>query len=146
MEFVPQQDSGLLEATALEPEGPSLSLVKARNGPYTEEIAKTMAAFMVVALGRLNWPHPDCIIPSPRDLEFNLLLAHFLSDFLKVPVIEALQGPSFFYPEEGFRWKGSPCLVNQKVLLVDTQLNDLRDPFAFLDEAGIEERYLLCFC
>lgn len=140
------EDPFSLSSSALEPEGPCLSLIRAKDGSYSEEIAKTMAAFMVVALGRLDWPIPDCIIPSPRDMKFNLLLARFLSDFIQVPVVEALKVPAAFQREEGFLWKRSLCLSDQNVLIIDTQRDISKDPFVILDEAGIAERYFLSFC
>ena len=140
------QETGSLNSSSMEPEGPCLSILKAINGPYSEEIAKTMAAFMVVALNRLGWAFPDVIIPSPRDVKFNRLLAKCLSDFLHVPVIEALKMPMFFHLDEEFRWKGSFCLSSQRVLVIDSKMDFLADPYSILDEAGPAERRFLSFC
>jgi hypothetical protein len=129
-------------SATLKPLGSSLSFQKVLTAPCFDEVAKTMAAFMVIQLSKLSWPPLDCICPSPRD-PFNLILAKHLSLFLKVPVIQALKLPSMFI-SSGYRWRGRPCLSDMKVLVVDTV--PIREgDFAILEEAAIKGSYYLSF-
>ena len=122
--------------------GSSLSFLKAAKGPLAEEVAKAMAAFMVMQLERLSWPLPDTICPSPRD-PFNILLSKHLSIFLNVTMIQALKLPGLFSPP-GYKWRGTPYLSDQRLLIVDTIILDPKE-FSILEEAGIMDSLYLSF-
>ncbi len=125
--------------------GPSSSFIRGVHGPYSIRIAEAMSAFMAVTLSRQDWPMPDVIIPSPRDLVFNRHLASSLSLFLEIPVIEALKPPSSFYRGEEFRWNLSHSLSGQTVLVADYLYDSTDDRFQILEEAAIQESFFLGF-
>lgn len=122
--------------------GSALSFLKEAKGPLAEEVAKTMAALMVFQLQRLKWSLPDSICPSPRD-PFNLLLAKHLSIFLQVPTIRALKSSHFFSPL-GYKWRGTPYLSDQKLLIVDILTPNLEE-LALLEEVCPKEIFYLGF-
>ena len=122
--------------------GSASSFLKAAKGPFAEEVAKAMAAFMVMQVERLGWPLPDAICPSPRD-PFNLLLSKHLSIFLNIPRVQALKLPGLFSPP-GYKWKKTPYLSDQKLLIVDTIALDPEE-FSILKEAGVMDVFYLSF-
>ncbi len=125
--------------------GPSSSFIIGVHGPYSIKIAEAMSAFMSVTLSRQDWPMPDVIVPSPRDMVFNRHLSSCLSLFLEIPVIEALKPPSSFYRGEEFRWSLSSSLSGQTVLIVDSLYDPKEDRFQILEEAAIKESFFLGF-
>jgi hypothetical protein len=88
-----KKENGFL--AALEGEGPAKSLLKFEA---LDEVAKSMAAFMAVALKKEGFS-PDVILSSPK----SRVLAKHLSKFLLVPVVGKVRGAS---------------LVHQKVVVV----------------------------
>lgn len=140
IEFIEAVDGN--KSSTLQPLGSALAFPRAAKGPLAEEVAKTMAAYMVIQFQRLKWPLPDYILPSPRE-PFNLLLSRQLSIFLEIPVIQALKLPSFFSPP-GYQWKGTPYVSDQNLLIVDMLMPNL-DDFEILKEAAIKNSFYLSF-
>ncbi len=140
IEFVEAVDGN--KSSTLQSLGSARAFQRASKGHLAEEVAKTMAAYMIIQFQRLKWPLPDYILPSPRD-PVNLLLAKHLSTFLEIPMIQALKQPGFFSPP-GYKWKGTSYLSDQNLLIVDILMPNL-DDFAILKEAAIKEGFYLSF-
>ncbi len=130
------------KSATLQSLGSAGSFLKAVQTPLADKVAKAIAAFMVMQLQRLNWPLPDRICPSPKD-PFNLLIAKHLSFFLSIPATTVLKLPGFF-SLPGYQWRRTPCLSDQRLLVVDMVLPDLEE-FDILKEADPKEIFYLSF-
>ncbi|MES2199581.1 MAG: double zinc ribbon domain-containing protein [Chlamydiota bacterium] len=137
LEFI--DATGVRKSATLEPLGSALSFRQAAKGPLAEEVAKTISAYMVIQWQRLKWPLPDIIIPSPKD-PFNLLLSKHLSIFLGVSTLQALKFSGFFSPR--YQWKATPYLSDQRLLVIDILMPDLKE-LAILEEACPKEIFYL---
>lgn len=100
-------------ASALDYDGPAVSLITAMkygNQPY---IAKGAAALMASQFSKLNWPFPDLIVPVPipftrwiqRGYNQSWYLAKTLGEMIERPVCKALKRRSGDYSQAGLSSK-----------------------------------------
>ncbi len=126
------------ESATFQAVGPALCLVKAAKGPFAEETAKSLAAFMALQQQKLGWPFPDYVCPSPTD-PFHKLLAFHLSSFLSVPYLRVLR-PSKIFCE--YRLRKTPCL-SDKILLIVSLYKEDPEEFFVLHEADPGQIFFL---
>lgn len=157
-------------AAAFEYTGPAAALVQQLKFGRRQELAKDLAAWMVVQFMRLEVPLPDIIVPVPQPLartltrgfSQSLLLARELGTLLDRPVMDLLKKKSGDFPQTGLTraqreslaadaisWK-SHCSISDKiVLLVDdvmTTGSTLRLSGRTLEEGFPAALYALTFC
>ncbi len=120
---------------AVEAQGSVLSLIQARHGSAADEIAKTMAAFLVLALDRQKWSTPTVIVPVPTD-PFNIKLARYLALFLEMPL------KNIFLKN---KWIPSACVSDECVLLIDTLVRPEEGLFCLLEEGAPSKVLYLAF-
>jgi hypothetical protein len=75
------------EPFCLEELCPARSLVQGMQGPMHDEVALSLAAFMVARIECLGWPIPDYILAMTKDFASACRLAKALGGFLDRPVI-----------------------------------------------------------
>ena len=156
--------------SAFERRGPAKDLMVHFRSHYSQGLAKTLAAFMVVQWDHLKWPLPDLIVPvaqSPlhrlaRGYSASLLLSEEVGALLGRPVQQLLKRRIADFSQEGlsveqrrllnkgaFRWKKRQDLSGKIVLLIDdfhVTGTTLRRAAEVLQEGFPKKIYALTFC
>ena len=155
---------------AFEYAGPAASLVQQLKFGGRQELAKDLAAWMVIQFLKLEVPLPDLIVPVPQPLartftrgySQSLLLAKEIGLLLDRPVGDLLKKKSGDFPQTGLlreqrenlaagaiSWKSHCSISDKVVLLVDdvmTTGSTLRHSARTLEEGFPAALYALTFC
>lgn len=157
-------------AGVFEYEGPAASLIRGLKFASREELAKDMAAWMVVQLLELRVPLPDLIVPVPQPLWRTWMRGYNQSDvlakevgvLLERPVLRLLKRKSGDFPQSelsrvqreqltssAYVWKRR-CIISDKIVLVvddvATTGATLRACGEVLEEGFPAALYALTFC
>jgi len=109
-------------AAAFDYQGPAATLVKRlkySNQPY---LSKGMAAYLMLQFDRLQWPHPDAIVPIPisfthwlsRGYNQTTLLANELSQYLRCPVWHAVKRKSGDFSQAALKMEQRKALDGKR--------------------------------
>ncbi len=105
--------------------GPAATLVKHLKYANQPDLARGMAAFLIIQFHRLQWPLPDAIIPVPlsfmhwlgRGYNQSALLAKEISQILHLPVWHALKRRNGDYSQAALTLEQRKILDSQRFKL-----------------------------
>ncbi len=157
-------------ACAVEYASPAGTLVRELKYKGRVDFAKTLASFMVIQIGKLEWPLPDLIVPAPqtfirrfeRGYNQSALIAKHMGQMLNIETKEILKRKIGGFSqnklskaqreelsEDLFSYKETEEISGKTILLIDdvlTTSSTLRCSAKALKEGFPKAIYALCFC